>query len=319
MSIVYGPVPSRRLGRSMGINNIPPKVCSYSCIYCQLGPTRRMQIEPTAFYEPAEILAQVGEKIEQAALRHEHIDYLAFVPDGEPTLDVNLGEDIVRVASHGIKVAVITNGSLVSRTDVTQRLQKADWVSLKVDAATTGIWRQIDRPHKELKLEHILDGMGSFARTFKGTLATETMLVRGVNDDEAQLEKIADFLGELKPDKAYITVPTRPPARRTVTAADEHAVTMAYQIFSEKVAAVECVVGYEGTAFAQTGPVEDDLLAITAVHPMTQEAVGDFLKRAGAEWSVVERLVGSGALSVLSYRGKKFYARRPSGFGKITG
>ena len=319
MSIVYGPVPSRRLGRSTGINNIPPKVCSYSCVYCQLGPTRRMQTEPAAFYEPVQVATEVREKIEQAALRHEQIDYLTFVPDGEPTLDINLGDEIDRIAVHGIKIAVITNGSLVFRPDVRERLQKADWVCLKVDAVTPAIWRQIDRPHKDLKLEPILDGLGSFARTFEGTLATETMLVKGLNDDERQIEKIAAFLAQLRPDKAYITIPTRPPAKRTVTAADEHTITMAYQIFNEKLPAVECVVGYEGNAFALTGVVEDDLLAITAVHPMTEEAVDHFLKKAGADWDVVHNLVRSGALAELTYRDKKFYARRPLRPGVIVG
>jgi len=92
--ITFGPVPSRRLGRSLGINNIPPKVCTYSCVYCQLGRTPRMQVEQEAFYKKEKILQDVANKIKEVEKRGEIIDYLSFVPDGEPTLDINLGQEI---------------------------------------------------------------------------------------------------------------------------------------------------------------------------------------------------------------------------------
>lgn len=189
MSIVYGPVPSRRLGRSLGINNIPPKICSYSCIYCQLGNTTNMQVQRTNFYEPEEIARAVQEKVNQARKKGEPIDYLTFVPDGEPTLDVNLGREIELLRPLGIKIAVITNASLIWREDVRQDLQEAAWVSLKVDAVSKDTWRRINRPHKLLRLENIFDGMLEFTNTFDGDLATETMLVQGVNDSGRELKE----------------------------------------------------------------------------------------------------------------------------------
>lgn len=93
-SIVYGPVPSRRLGRSLGINNVPPKICSYSCVYCQLGKTLRMEVEPRPFYKTARIAEKARTKLEQARQKGEQVDYMTFVPDGEPTLDANLGQEI---------------------------------------------------------------------------------------------------------------------------------------------------------------------------------------------------------------------------------
>jgi len=111
--IAFGPVPSRRLGRSLGINNIPPKICTYSCIYCQLGRTIKMQVEREGFYEPEQILDSVRDKVERARESEESIDYLTFVPDGEPTLDVNLGCEIELLEPLGLKTAVITNGSLI--------------------------------------------------------------------------------------------------------------------------------------------------------------------------------------------------------------
>jgi len=124
--IAFGPVPSRRLGRSLGVNNIPPKVCTYSCVYCQVGRTIRMQVERRVFYGPEEILQAARDKVERARESGEPIDYLTFVPDGEPTLDVNLGREIELLRSLGIKIAVITNASLIWREDVREALMKAD-------------------------------------------------------------------------------------------------------------------------------------------------------------------------------------------------
>ncbi|MHA1237861.1 MAG: radical SAM protein [Candidatus Odinarchaeia archaeon] len=306
----FGPVPSRRLGRSLGVNNIPPKICSYSCIYCQLGCTLKLQAERTKFYAPEEIVKEVKEKIKALKLKGEHIDYISFVPDGEPTLDIQLGEEIKLLKPLGIKIAVITNASLISREDVLNELSHADWVSLKVDAVNERTWRKINRPHKSLKLNEILDGMLKFRDIFKGELTTETMLVKNVNDGENELQDIGKFLGELAPSKAYISIPIRPPAFNWVQPAQEEALNNAYQIFSENVGAVEFITGYEGNAFSLTGDIEADILSITSVHPMREESVREFLNRANVGWDIVEKLVNNGELLKLTYGGKKFYMRK---------
>jgi len=306
---VYGPVPSRRLGRSLGINNIPPKKCSYSCVYCQLGRTTDMQIKRRAFYEPLELARRVREKVRQVREKGESMDYLAFVPDGEPTLDINLGKEIELLRVLGIKIAVITNASLLCHEDVRQDLQKAHWVCLKVDAVTSDTWHGINRPHKHLNLDAILDGMLRFARSFQGELTTETMLIRGVNDASREVSKIADFLAELKPVRAYLAIPTRPPAER-IEPATEQTLNAACQTFSKKLSSVEYLIGYEGNAFASSGNATDDLLSITAVHPMREEAVKELLNRLGVGWEIVQGLIDSGSLVELEYQGKKFYARK---------
>jgi len=309
-SIIYGPVPSRRLGHSLGINNIPPKMCSYSCVYCQLGNTRNMRIKREALYKVEEIVQEVERKVKQVKEKGEPIDYLTFVPDGEPTLDINLGKEIELLKPLGIKIAVITNASLIWRKDVGQELKKADWVSLKVDTVSQEIWRRINRPQKSLKLQAILEGMLEFADIFKGELTTESMLIQGVNDNDEEIEKIANFLVRLKPNKAYLAIPTRPPAIRTITPASEQVINMAYQIFSQKTSSVEYLIGYEGNAFAFTGKVEDDLLSITSVRPMREEAVTEFLKKADADWRVIEKLIKAGSLVESEYQARKFYMRR---------
>ncbi|RLI58400.1 MAG: radical SAM protein [Candidatus Thorarchaeota archaeon] len=306
----YGPVPSRRLGKSLGINNIPPKVCSYSCVYCQLGTTIRTYIERREFYEIEAIIKDVNRKVKEAKKNKEFIDYLSFVPDGEPTLDINLGREIELLRSLRIKIAVITNASLIWREDVRDDLLGADWVSLKIDAISEKIWHRINRPHRSLRLEKILDGMLEFARVFGGELTTETMLIRGINDNDREIGEIADFLSELKPDRAYISIPTRPPARRDIMPASEEKINMAYQILSNKLSNVEYLIGYEGNAFAFTGDVEEDLLGITSVHPMREEAVREFLSKTRSDWSIIERLIEENKLIETEYGGKRFYMRR---------
>jgi wyosine [tRNA(Phe)-imidazoG37] synthetase (radical SAM superfamily) len=298
------------LGRSLGINNIPPKTCTYSCAYCQLGRTIKMQVERRAFYPPRQILQDVRDKVEGARKVAEAVDYLTFVPDGEPTLDVHLGREIALLRPLGIKIAVITNGSLLWREDVRDDLMGADWVSLKVDTVHQEVWRRMDRPYGTLRLASILDGLLEFASAYPGELVTETMLVASVNDSDALIREVADFVARLRPAKAYLSVPTRPPAEPWGQPPGESAINRAYQILGERVDEVEYLIGYEGNAFAFTGNVEDDLLSITAVHPMREEAIGTFLLQAGADWDVVRRLMAQRQLVETEYKGTKFYLRK---------
>jgi wyosine [tRNA(Phe)-imidazoG37] synthetase (radical SAM superfamily) len=309
----FGPVPSRRLGRSLGINNIPPKICSYSCVYCQVGKTTAMQIDRRSFYEPEKIAQSVELKIRQAAEKSEPVDYLTFVSDGESSLDDNLGHEIESLRSSGIKIAVITNASLLWREDVRHDLYQADWVSLKVDAVSENIWRRIDRPHKRLDLSKILEGMLAFRQIFKGELVTETMLVQDFNDDEHEIRKIAGFLHGLKPEKAYLAVPTRPPAMNVIQGVGEEVLNTAYQLFAAKLDRVEYLIGYEGNEFASTGDLEVDLLDITSVHPMREDAVKALLGKARKSWDIIEELLLKGVLVEMEYEGKKFYMRKLPG------
>ena len=308
--IAFGPVPSRRLGRSLGINNIPPKICTYACVYCQLGRTLKMQVERQAFYEPEEVFSVVRDKVTSARDQDEAIDYLSFVPDGEPTLDLNLGVEISALRELGIRIAVISNASLIWREDVRADLLAADWVSLKVDAVRLPTWRQIDRPHGSLTPHAILEGIRTFADDFTGDFVTETMLVEGVNDNEDDLVEIAEFLGEIQPAIAYLSIPTRPPAEDWVRAADEESINLAYQLVGNKVNQVELLLGYEGNAFSSTGDAEEDILSITAVHPMREDALRHLLTKAGSSWDLVAKLIQQGTLVELHHLGKRFYLRR---------
>lgn len=308
--IAFGPVPSRRLGRSLGLNHIPPKVCSYSCVYCQVGRTSRLQVARRAFFEPEEVWRAARAKVEQADAAGEAIDYLTLVPDGEPTLDINLGRLIDLLRPLGRPIAVISNASLLGRAELRAELQGADWVSLKVDAAEEAAWRRVNRPHGRLRLAAILEGVREFAAAFPGRLVTETMLVAGVNDGAEQVQEVARLLAQVRPAVAYLSAPTRPPAEVWVRAPSEEVLNRAYQQVAAAVEHAELLVGSEGNAFAATGDVAEDLLSIAAVHPLRREAVERLLAGAGSDWSIVRRLLAQGRLVETDYAGQQFYLQR---------
>jgi wyosine [tRNA(Phe)-imidazoG37] synthetase (radical SAM superfamily) len=309
---IFGPVPSRRLGQSLGIGNVPPKTCSYSCVYCQVGPTPATEIEPRTFWPPDVVVEAVRRHVEKLRAHDERVDFLTFVPDGEPTLDRNLGQEIDGLRPLGIPIAVISNGSLVWRPDVRAALGKADWVSLKVDAADEATWQKINRPQPSLALVTVLDGMLQFAAEFRGELATETMLVRGVNDTDGAIEAAAAFVERLHSRIAYVAAPTRPPAEPWVLPASEEAFNRAFQRFAERLPHVELLTGFEGTGFGTTGDVVQDLLGITAVHPMREDAVLALLAKNQADRAVLDRLVADGLLRPVTYQDRIFYLRRLS-------
>ncbi len=307
---VFGPVPSRRLGKSVGINNIPPKICTYSCVYCQLGRSSKMVADRQEYYEPNDLLIEVKEKITNSKINNEPIDYLAIVPDGEPTLDKNLGELIDLLKPFGFKVAVITNSTLLKISGVRQDISKADWVSVKIDTLDEKIWRKIDRPHKNIAFDSMLNGIRAFSREYNGQLVTETMLVKDLNDDIENIKKVAEFVGEIKPSVAYLSIPIRPPAEKWVEAPEEQKINRAYQIFRDQSLTTEYLIGYEGNEFAYTGNIEEDILSITSVHPMREDAVEEYLKKANSNFSIIEQMLKENKIIVSVYNDERFYLRK---------
>jgi wyosine [tRNA(Phe)-imidazoG37] synthetase (radical SAM superfamily) len=269
-----------------------------------------MSVERTAFYQPDELIGEARKAIAAIEGQGETIDYLTFVPDGEPTLDSNLGKEIYLAKETGHKVAVITNGSLLWDPSVREGLSVADAVSVKVDAADKATWRAIDRPHRALDFDEVLNGIRIFADEYNGTLLTETMLIGGVNDGTQTLGSTAAFIENLTPKTAYVSIPTRPPAEQHATPPQEQRVTEAYALYSARIPHVELLTGYEGNAFSSTGDARTDLLSITAVHPMREDAVRDLLAKSGASWGIVNDLLGNGELVAHTYRGKRYYLRR---------
>ncbi len=314
--MIFGPVPSRRLGYSLGINNIPPKECSYACIYCQLGNTLQLEKERKDYYSTKQIISNIEKHLSKLKSNKE-IDFITFVPDGEPTLDINLGETIEACKKFEIKIAVITNASHIWDKDIQLSLGLADWVSLKIDTVNPQIWHKVNRPHGKLSQKKILNGIKEFAVIFNNFLVTETMLVKNYNDNEEVVLETATFINDhIRPKVAYISVPTRPPAEKDIQAPSIESLSRSFLIFKSQGLNTELITEYEGNNFSTTGNFEEDLLSITAVHPMRKDAVEKLIKEDKTTWEDVTKLIKEEILVETIYNNESYYLRNLKGWRK---
>lgn len=307
--ISFGPVPSRRLGKSLGINNIvSPKVCSYGCIYCQVGQTKRKSIKRDAFVKPEYIYREAEEHIKR--LEKEDLpDYITIVSNGEPTLDINLGKTIILLKKLEIPVAVISNASLIEQESVREDLLLADWVSLKIDASDEATWRMINRPAPGLDYYRILEHINIFAVSYKGALRTETMVVAGLNDSEEKFSALAELIKSNNPGIAYLSVPTRPPAEISASPPDAGKLNIGWQIFTDMNIKTELLTDFEGTGTGCTGNIYEDILNITAVHPLREDSLALLLRKDNADFEVIRSLIKQRLIKTSVYKGHRYYLR----------
>lgn len=304
--ITFGPLQSRRLGRSLGINNVQPKSCSYSCVYCQVGATRRKETDREEFFTVDEIAGEVREKIAQSRHSGRRIDYVTFVPGGEPTLDSHLGESIRAVRELGVQVAVLTNGSLLSRKDVREELMAADLVSIKVDSIRESVWRRVNRPSHKLDFASILDGVMRFAGDFRGRLLTETMVVAEMNDNGTSMHALGRFLARLDPFRAYLTTPIRPPATR-IEAPSDRTMARLFAVLANYVPSAGLLLPGCPVMLSSSGDPRRDLLSAVAVHPLSEDSVAHYIESSAGGWKVVDELVERGELRRRPYASEVFF------------
>ena len=206
MKHIFGPVPSRRLGRSLGIDVVPFKTCSYDCIYCQLGRTTRKTVERREWLRWEPLLAELNRSLDTRP------DYITFSGSGEPTLHAGLGELIDRIKSvTSIPIAVLTNGSLLWRADVRRDLQHADLVIPSLDAGDDLRFRCINRPHESLAFEQVVEGLVAFREEFAGQYWLEVLAVGRWNSGRGHMERIAAWAKKIRPDRVQLNTVTRPP------------------------------------------------------------------------------------------------------------
>jgi len=275
MNYVYGPVPSRRLGQSLGIDPIPLKTCNWNCVYCQLGRTVPMTNTRLEYYPRQEILSEV----EQAIDLHKpgEMDWITFVGSGEPTLHVGIGWLIRRVKeTTDIPVAVITNGSLLYLPEVRQDLSAADAVMPSLDAGNPLLYRRLNRPWPRLTFDRLVGGLKSFRKEFRGKLWIEVMLVKGFNDTEEALQEIAAALSQVEPDQVHINLPSRPPAEPWVLPVDEEGLMRAARILGE----VSIIVHASDGLFDLSGQdsIAEAILSIITRHPIREEELEQALE-----------------------------------------
>lgn len=317
MKYVFGPVPSRRLGQSLGIDTIPLKTCNWNCVYCQLGRTQPLLNERQEYFSSEEILAEVQEAL--AAHRAGEIDWVTFVGSGEPLLHAGLGWLIRQVKGMtNLPVAVITNGSLLYLPEVRQELIAADAVLPTLDAGTAELYRQINRPHPEITFERLVEGLVAFREEYQGKLWVEVMLVRGLNDTPQALWDIAKVLQRIRPDAVHINLPTRPPAETWVQPPTDEGLMQAMAILGN---IAEVVHPAEGS-FDLSGyesPI-DAVIGIITRHPMRQEELERALDRwaPGQVSQALAELTASGRAQVVERYGVRFWSAAPSHYPDET-
>ena len=214
MKHVFGPVPSRRLGNSLGIDPIPSKYCNFSCVYCQLGSTNYKTNTRQSFFNPKIILKEIKHALKK---NEQEIDYITFLASGEPLLCKDIGELINKTKKMTkIPICIITNGALLSNLHVQKEILGADVVMPTLDAGNEKAFIRINRPHVDIKYNKMIDGLISFRKKYAGQIWMEVMLIKDLNDSRKELEEIKKKIDRINPDRVYINVPIRPPAESWV-------------------------------------------------------------------------------------------------------
>ncbi|MBN2260060.1 MAG: radical SAM protein [Clostridiales bacterium] len=295
---IFGPVPSRRLGLSLGISPIPEGYCNYSCIYCQLGRTDNMTNTRQYFYKVSEIIDEFKIWLDTG----KKVDVITIVGEGEPTLFRNLGQLIREIKKlTKIPVAVITNGGLLYEEEVREDLSYADIVLPSFDASNKEDFVKINRPYGKLDCFKVLNGLKIFSEVYQGQLWIETMLIKDYNDSDEKLFSLKRILDEIKYDRLFINTPVRPPAEKYVEEPTNKAIERAVEILG-------------GTAInhlASNGfssDIKDDYEAIKSIikrHPMNQYEIKSFLESRDCEEiaKIQDRLKNDEEVTSIQYKG----------------
>jgi wyosine [tRNA(Phe)-imidazoG37] synthetase (radical SAM superfamily) len=305
---IYGPVPSRRLGLSLGISPIPSKSCNFSCVYCQLGRTKRFQKERACFFNVSNIMTEYH--IYSSCLIKNNpqkpFDIITIVGEGEPTLYKDLSTLIKELKQVTDKpVAVITNSSLMSKPSVSEALLNADIILPSFDFTDNKMLIKLHRPCPGNDFDTIYKGLCDFSAEYKGEIWIETMLVKGINDSEETLVKLKELLKKISYSRLYINVPVRPPAEKWVQPPERKNINLAINILQGT--SIEYLVS-EGFASSSTSDLQA-LLEITKRHPMNQHEIIGFLqsRHNSSPDEVIKKMAARPEVSVIEYMGYKTY------------
>ncbi len=299
---VYGPVPSRRMGLSLGISPIPKKVCNYSCVYCQLGRTRGMTNERRSFYQVEALVKEFRDYIKKGGV----FDIVTLVGEGEPTLFADIHNLIKELKKNTAKpIAVITNGALLYEEEVKAGLKEADLVLPSLDAYDEETFRKINRPYGTIRFKDVFRGLKEFSHEYEGELWIETMLVKGINDSEEGLQKIKELLAEVSYDRLFINSPVRPPAEKWVEQSSEATMRKAGELLGGTLINVLASEGFASR-------VEDHYEAVLSIigrHPMNQHEVRSFLNSRSCDniEEIFKSLAQDDGVETVDYKGYKTF------------
>lgn len=299
---IYGPVPSRRMGISIGISPIPKKYCNYSCVYCQLGRTTDMTNTRRPYFLVSDIIEEFKTYLKEGV----DFDIVTIVGEGEPTLYLNLGELILEIKKLTSKpIAVITNGSLLSDAQVRNDLKNADIVLPSLDAPNKEIFKEINRPFGEIVFKDVIDGLRKFSNDYKGELWIEIMIVKDINDSTETFMEFKKLLDTIDYDRLYINAPIRPPAESFVSQPSDKAILEATKLLGG--ISIDRLVS-EGFY----SEVKDDYSAIKSIikrHPMNQYEIKSFLvsRECNQIEDIFSKLNKDDTIDVVSYKNYNTY------------
>ena len=312
---IYGPVPSRRLGFSLGVDIIPYKTCSFNCIYCQLGRTERKTRRRRRFFAPRAILRQVREAITKSP----RVDHITFSGSGEPTLNVAIGELIRKIKRiTDIPVAVLTNSSFLTRKAVRRALRAADVVVPSLDAARAATFRRVNRPLPASRVEEIICALSLFRREFKGLIWLEVMLVKGINDSPADIRALKRAIARIRPDKVQLNTVVRPPAEKWARPLSRRALD---QVRKELGGEAEVVAEFKKKTRSPSGlDIRKAILSMAERRPVTRKDIASSLGRKEKDIrSHLEALLRWRRLSQRKHRGSVYYSASKTDPGKEKG
>ncbi len=297
--LVYGPVPSRRLGRSLGVDLIPFKTCTYDCAYCQLGRTTDKTVRRQRWVDPADVVTQVRDRLGSEP------DVIALAGSGEPTLYSGLGEVIAGVKDiTDVPVAVITNGSLLGRADVRKGLAGADIVLPSLDAPSEDLFRRVNRPHASLHLAGLVDGLVSFRAGYRGEIWLEVMLLAGVTDQVAEVRALAEIAARIAPDRIQLNTAVRPPAESFVAPVDRASLEELAGLFTPCAEVIADLPASAGSGIA----VAADVLELVSRRPCTVADIASGLGlHHGEALKAATALVNQGSAELHTHEGRSFY------------
>jgi wyosine [tRNA(Phe)-imidazoG37] synthetase (radical SAM superfamily) len=302
MAHLFGPVPSRRLGRSLGVDLIPPKTCPYDCIYCEVGPTTRQTRRRFAYRADA-IIDELTECLRDPVPAP---DVITLAGSGEPTLNLGLGRIIEAIKTMTqIPVAVLTNGALLYLPQVRRELAAADLVLPSLDAAREETYLAINRPLPGLTLDRLLDGLAAFRREYRGQIWLEVMLIKGINDTEAELLPLRRALAKIAPDKVQLNTVVRPGVEGSARPLEMDAMAAAAACLGGP---VEVIAAFDREDIVGSPRQDEDLVEMLSRRPMTApdlaQALGLPLVQVVAR---LKRLQDSGRISHDRHHDQEFY------------
>jgi len=306
MKYLFGPVNSRRLGLSLGIDLLPAKICNFSCIYCEVGPTTIFTCERKEYTPTREIIEEIDFFLATSG-QAMPIDVFTITASGEPTLHSGLGEIINHLkAKTGLPVAVLTNGSLLYREDVRQELQHADIVIPSLDSAREESFRKINRPAQCAKLQEIIDGLCLFARNFRGELWLEILLSKGINDSAEDLAALRQALIDIKPTKIQLNTVVRPPLEEFAKPLTE---TELAEISRQLPGTVEIIADFRNRKRENTRSAKKtELLEMLRRRPCTETDICEALNLDGNLTArLLKELTASGEIAHSAHMGKIYY------------